>query len=59
MADFLIYGTTGYAGSLIAHEAVCRGYRPILAGRNPIALAALASLALFEPICGKDCKGWP
>jgi short subunit dehydrogenase-like uncharacterized protein len=42
MADFLIYGATGYTGSLIAHEAVRRGYRPILAGRNAEALAALA-----------------
>ena len=43
MADFLIYGATGYTGSLIAHEAVRRGDRPILAGRNAEALAALAS----------------
>src|SRR5205814_131415 len=42
MADFLIYGATGYTGSLIAHEAVRRGYRPILAGRNAEILAALA-----------------
>jgi len=42
MADFLIYGATGYTGSLIAHEAVRRGYRPILAGRNAVALAGLA-----------------
>jgi short subunit dehydrogenase-like uncharacterized protein len=40
MADFLIYGATGYTGSLIAHEAVRRGRRPILAGRNTEALAA-------------------
>jgi len=45
MADFLIYGATGYTGSLIAHEAVRRGYRPILAGRNAEALAALARKA--------------
>jgi len=42
MADFLIYGATGYTGSLIAHEAGCRGYRPIVAGRNADALALLA-----------------
>ena len=42
MADFLIYGANGYTGSLIAHEAVRRGYRPILAGRNAVALAGLA-----------------
>jgi hypothetical protein len=33
MADFLIYGSTGYTGSLIAHEAVRRGARPFLTGR--------------------------
>jgi short subunit dehydrogenase-like uncharacterized protein len=33
MADFLIYGATGYTGSLIAHEAVRRGARPFLTGR--------------------------
>ncbi len=42
MPNFLIYGATGYTGLLIAHEAVRRGYRPILAGRNAEALAALA-----------------
>jgi short subunit dehydrogenase-like uncharacterized protein len=41
MANFLIYGATGYTGSLIAHEAVRRGYRPILAGRNAEAIAKL------------------
>ena len=34
MPDFLIYGATGYTGSLISHEAVRRGYRPILAERR-------------------------
>jgi short subunit dehydrogenase-like uncharacterized protein len=33
VADFLIYGATGYTGSLIAHEAVRRGARPFLTGR--------------------------
>jgi short subunit dehydrogenase-like uncharacterized protein len=42
MADFLIHGATGYTGSLIAHEAGRRGYRPIVAGRNADALATLA-----------------
>jgi hypothetical protein len=32
VADFLIYGATGYTGSLIADEAVRRGFRPILGG---------------------------
>ena len=42
MTDFLIYGANGYTGSLIARAAVARGHRPILAGRNAEALAALA-----------------
>ena len=35
MSDFLIYGATGYTGSLVAREAARRGLRPVLAGRNP------------------------
>src|SRR5438067_9894398 len=42
MPDFLIYGANGYTGSLIARAAVARGHRPVLAGRNVEALAALA-----------------
>jgi short subunit dehydrogenase-like uncharacterized protein len=41
MPRFLIYGANGYTGELIAREAVARGHRPILAGRNAMALAAL------------------
>jgi short subunit dehydrogenase-like uncharacterized protein len=41
MADLLIYGANGYTGALIAREAVARGHRPMLAGRNAEALAAL------------------
>lgn len=32
--NFLIYGSTGYTGSLITRMAIKRGLRPILAGRN-------------------------
>lgn len=32
--EFLIYGATGYTGSLIAAHAVQRGMRPTLAGRD-------------------------
>lgn len=42
MAGFLIYGANGYTGSLIAREAVLRGHRPIVAGRNAESVAALA-----------------
>ena len=55
MPDFLIYGATGYTGSLIAHEAVRRGYRPILAGRTVEALAALArKLGLEQRVFSLD-----
>jgi short subunit dehydrogenase-like uncharacterized protein len=40
--QFVIYGANGYTGALIAREAAARGLRPILAGRNAAALAALA-----------------
>jgi short subunit dehydrogenase-like uncharacterized protein len=42
MSDFLIYGANGYTGALIAREAVVRGMRPVLAGRNAEVVAALA-----------------
>jgi short subunit dehydrogenase-like uncharacterized protein len=42
MSHFLIYGANGYTGELIARYAVERGMRPTLAGRNAIAIEALA-----------------
>lgn len=39
----LIYGANGYTGRLIAEEAVRRGLRPTLAGRNRAAIKALAA----------------
>ena len=39
---FLIYGANGYTGELITRFAVERGMKPILAGRNAIAIEALA-----------------
>jgi short subunit dehydrogenase-like uncharacterized protein len=41
--NFLIYGSYGYTGDLIAREAVARGLRPILAGRDPQRLARQAT----------------
>ena len=41
-ARLLIYGATGYTGELIAREAVRRGLPTVLAGRNEVAVAALA-----------------
>ena len=39
---WLIYGANGYTGQRIAREAVARGWKPILAGRNAREIAALA-----------------
>ena len=39
---FLLYGATGYTGSLTARTAVQLGLKPILAGRNPVKVKALA-----------------
>lgn len=41
--DWMIYGATGYTGELTAAEAVRRGMRPILAGRNEAAVASIAA----------------
>lgn len=41
--ELMIYGSYGYTGALIAREAVARGMRPILAGRNEAKLAAQAA----------------
>lgn len=42
LREWLLYGATGYTGKLIAQEAVRRGMRPILAGRNLEKLRTLA-----------------
>jgi short subunit dehydrogenase-like uncharacterized protein len=39
---WLLYGATGRTGTLIAEEAVARGHRPVLAGRDPDRLRDLA-----------------
>ena len=43
MPNWLLYGATGYTGELIAREAVRRGERPILAGRNAEAVGRLGA----------------
>jgi len=43
MQNWMIYGANGYTGELIAREAAARGLRPILAGRDATAVAALAN----------------
>ncbi len=40
--SFLLYGSYGYTGRLIARLAVERGYQPLLAGRDQAALEAQA-----------------
>lgn len=40
-SKWMLYGATGVTGTLIAEEAVRRGHRPILAGRNAERLAQL------------------
>jgi short subunit dehydrogenase-like uncharacterized protein len=42
-SPYLIYGANGYTGELIAREAVRRGQRPVVAGRNGEAVRGLAS----------------
>jgi short subunit dehydrogenase-like uncharacterized protein len=39
----IIYGANGYTGGLIVEEAVRRGLRPVLAGRDAAAVRALAA----------------
>ena len=44
MADsrWMIYGATGFTGRLLVEEAVARGHRPIVAGRNAQRVQAIA-----------------
>jgi short subunit dehydrogenase-like uncharacterized protein len=54
-SSFLLYGANGYTGALIARMAAERGMRPILAGRNRAAIAALAARFGFEyRVCALD-----
>jgi short subunit dehydrogenase-like uncharacterized protein len=48
---WMIYGANGYTGELIAREAVRRGHRPVLAGRNEDKVAALARELGLEHRC--------
>ena len=40
--SWMLYGAAGHTGALIARHAQQRGHRPLLAGRNGPAIAALA-----------------
>ncbi len=48
--NFLLYGSTGFTGDLMARLAVQRGLRPILAGRNRVKIEAQAREL------GLDCR---
>ncbi len=53
--QMLIYGANGYTGELIAKEAVERGFKPVLAGRNKQAISQLVeSLNLPARVFGLD-----
>lgn len=53
--QWMIYGANGYTGELIAREARRRGHAPVLAGRNRVAIDALATeLNLEARIFGLD-----
>ena len=47
----LLYGANGYTGELIARQAARRGLRPLLAGRNAAAIAALGAELGLETRC--------
>ncbi len=42
-STWVLYGAYGYTGVMIAEEAVRRGHRPVLAGRDPAKLEPIAS----------------
>ncbi|MCX2834703.1 saccharopine dehydrogenase family protein [Microbulbifer thermotolerans] len=53
----MIYGAYGYTGELIAREAVAKGYRPVLAGRDAKKLQPLADeLGLPAVAIGLDAS---
>jgi len=52
---WMIYGANGYTGELIAREAVRRGEKPILAGRDRASIEKLATeLSLEARVFGLD-----
>lgn len=58
----MIYGANGYTGELIIDHALAQGIRPILAGRNQTAIAALADkhqlpMRVFDLACVSDICG--
>jgi len=49
---WLIYGATGRTGTFIAEEAVARGHRPVLAGRDPESVRRLAERLDLKWVAG-------
>jgi short subunit dehydrogenase-like uncharacterized protein len=49
---WLLYGATGRTGTLIAEEAVARGHRPVLAGRDADRLRSLAERLALTWVAG-------
>ncbi|MEE8525281.1 MAG: saccharopine dehydrogenase NADP-binding domain-containing protein [Thermoanaerobaculia bacterium] len=47
-ANLMIYGATGYTGKLLARQAKDRGLAPVLSGRDPEKLRAVAEPLGFE-----------
>ncbi|WP_017720423.1 hypothetical protein [Kamptonema formosum] len=61
-SNFLLYGSYGYTGSLIARLAAGRGLRPTLAGRDKNKLAAQAAelgLEVSIPLPGLKLRRIP
>ncbi|WP_217898743.1 saccharopine dehydrogenase family protein [Vibrio sp. V08_P9A1T1] len=49
--NWMIYGAYGYTGKLIAHEAVKRGLRPTIGGRDRIKTQQLANELGLPSVC--------
>lgn len=55
MKGWMIYGANGYTGRLVVAEAIARGQRPLLAGRNRADIEAMADeTGLPSVVCGLD-----
>src|SRR6185369_2237524 len=49
-SNWMLYGAYGTTGRLILDEAMRRGHRPLLAGRDPSRLAALAAQTCLQSV---------
>ena len=53
---WLLYGATGRTGTLIAEEAVARGHRPVLAGRDADRVRQLAERLDLQWVAGETTE---